>query len=62
MADATRECPACAMPIDASEDACPICGYEAPRQRTSLQVAAWVMILLLLWPAFEGLMYLIELL
>jgi predicted amidophosphoribosyltransferase len=62
MPDATRECPACAMEVDASADACPICGYEAPRQRTSLQIAAWVMVLLLLWPAFEGLMYLVELL
>ena len=41
---------------------CPVCGYEAPRQKTSMQVAAWVMVLLLLWPALEGLMYLIELL
>ena len=52
----------CAMEVDASADACPVCGYEAPRQKTSMQVAAWVMVLLLLWPALEGLMYLIELL
>ena len=62
MSDATRECPMCAMEVDASADACPVCGYEAPRRKTSLQVAAWVMVLLLLWPALEGLMYLIELL
>ena len=60
MAD-TRECPACAMEIDATEKVCPICGYEAPRQKTSVQVAAWIMALLLLWPAIEGVLYLIEL-
>lgn len=58
----TRECPACAMEIDASAEACPVCGYEAPRQRTSVQVAAWLMALLLLWPVIEGALYLIELL
>jgi predicted amidophosphoribosyltransferase len=56
----TRECPACAMEIDASADACPVCGYEAPRAKTSLKVAAWVMVLLLLWPAIEGVLYLID--
>lgn len=59
---ATRECPSCAMEVDASADTCPICGYEAPRQKTSVQVAAWLMALLLLWPVLEGLFYLIELL
>lgn len=61
MAD-TRECPACAMEVEAAAEKCPICGYEAPRQRTSVQIAAWVMALLLLWPAIKGVMYLIEML
>lgn len=61
MAD-TRTCPSCAMEIDAAEKTCPICGYEPPHQKKSVQYAAWLMALLLLWPAIEGVMYLIDLL
>ncbi|MFH5885251.1 zinc ribbon domain-containing protein [Halalkalibaculum sp. DA3122] len=45
-----RECPGCAMKVDADAEACPVCGYEFPRQPLSVQIAAWVMIvLLILW-------------
>ncbi len=45
MAD-KRECPSCAMEIDADSDVCPICGYDLPRQRTSVKWAALLMLLL----------------
>lgn len=43
-----KECPGCAMEVDASAEICPICGYEFPRRRTSVQIAAWIMIALML--------------
>ncbi|MCW9714147.1 zinc ribbon domain-containing protein [Aliifodinibius salicampi] len=48
-----KECPGCAMEVDADSDICPICGYEFPSQPLSIQIMAWVMaILLLLWLVF----------
>ncbi len=45
-----KECPGCAIEVDADAEICPICGYEFPRQPKHIQIAAWVMIiLLLLW-------------
>ncbi|MCC5942411.1 MAG: hypothetical protein JJU37_12800 [Balneolaceae bacterium] len=47
------ECPGCAMEVDSSEDECPICGYEFPKQSKALQAAVWVFILLMLfWVLF----------
>ncbi len=34
------------MEIDAESDVCPICGYDLPRRRTSVQWVALLMILL----------------
>jgi len=48
-----RECPGCAMEVDADSDICPICGYDFPKQPKSIQIAVWVFILLvLLWIFF----------
>lgn len=48
-----RECPGCAMEVDADAKVCPICGYEFPQQSTGVQIMAWVMaILLILWLVF----------
>ena len=45
-----RECPGCAVEVDADADLCPICGYEFPKQSFGVQVMAVIMIiLLLLW-------------
>lgn len=44
----TRECPGCAMEVDADAEACPICGYEFPRQPLHLKIMVWVMMALLL--------------
>jgi len=42
------ECPSCAVEVDADNEACPICGYEFPRQKKGVQIAAWIMIFLIL--------------
>lgn len=58
MMDDTRECPSCALEVDRSADVCPYCGYEFPEQKSGVSIVAWVLVLLLLWPAIKGLMYL----
>jgi len=52
-----RECPSCALEYEDTGDVdrCPYCGYELPTQSTSVQWVAWVLVLLLLWPAIRGL-------
>lgn len=50
ISDTGRECPSCALPIEADADVCPYCGYDLPRQKGSLKIAAIVFALLLLWP------------
>ena len=58
MRESTRECPSCALSIDADADVCPYCGYDLPRQKSSLQIAAIVMALLLIWPLIKLIQYL----
>lgn len=48
MSDDTKECPSCAMPVDKNAQVCPICGYEFPKQRKSVQIAAIIMLILML--------------
>ncbi|MEX0684610.1 MAG: zinc ribbon domain-containing protein [Balneolales bacterium] len=46
----TKECPSCALEVDAQNEICPICGYEFPEQSSWSYLVIWVMIaLLLLW-------------
>jgi len=46
----SKECPGCAMEVEDNMEICPICGYEFPSQPLSLQIMAWVMIvLIILW-------------
>ena len=40
-----KECPSCAMEIDAGEKVCPICGYEFPE---TPKAYVWVAILLII--------------
>ncbi|WP_263834260.1 zinc ribbon domain-containing protein [Salinibacter sp.] len=56
-----RECPACALEFEDTGDVeeCPYCGYELPQRSASVRWVAWILALLLLWPALEGLMYLL---
>lgn len=51
--DSQRECPSCALPIDPDADVCPYCGYDLPRQKNALKLAALIMALLLIWPLIE---------
>jgi RNA polymerase subunit RPABC4/transcription elongation factor Spt4 len=44
----TRECPGCAVEVDADAEKCPICGYEFPKQPIGVKIMAWVMVILLL--------------
>ncbi|HEX7070630.1 MAG TPA: zinc ribbon domain-containing protein [Rhodothermales bacterium] len=49
----TRECPSCALEIDARAETCPYCGYELPTDKLSWKLVAIVAALLLAWPLFE---------
>jgi len=40
-----KECPSCAMEVDADDKICPICQYEFP---TQMKGTSWVAILLIL--------------
>lgn len=46
-----KECPSCAMEIEAGLKTCPICQYEFPRYSTSMRWTAilLVVVLLLIW-------------
>jgi len=49
MSSKTKECPSCAMEIDAKAEVCPICQYEFPKQsRFSIWVAVLLIVVLLL--------------
>lgn len=39
-----KECPSCAMEIDASCEICPICGYEFPVKK---KLPLWIAIILI---------------
>jgi hypothetical protein len=41
-----KECPSCAMEIDAKANVCPICSYEFPAKQGSLK---WIALLLALF-------------
>ena len=60
MAEKLEECPSCALEVDVREETCPYCGYEFPRQRSSLKYMAWLLALLLAWPVLELLMRLFD--
>lgn len=44
-----KECPSCAMEIDAKSKQCPICGYEFPSSNSGLKWAAVALALLFLF-------------
>jgi succinate dehydrogenase/fumarate reductase-like Fe-S protein len=41
-----KECPSCAMEIDAKAKECPICGYEFPATNKVYQLVAILLIIL----------------
>lgn len=44
-----KECPSCAMEIDARSKRCPVCDYEFPRANSGLKWAALLLALLFLF-------------
>jgi len=52
-----RECPSCALEFeDEGQDECPYCGYEFPKRSTGVQAVAVLLLLIMLWFAFRGLL------
>lgn len=50
MPEKTIECPSCALPIDATVEECPYCGYELPQRKKSRQLAVLlVAVVLIIW-------------
>jgi hypothetical protein len=62
MADEYKECPSCALEYedDGDVDVCPYCGYEFPQRSSGLRWVAYLLVLLMLWPAIKGIMYLLS--
>ena len=50
MTEAQRECPSCAMMVEAEAKECPVCGYEFPEPKPGFGPAAWLMAALLIVP------------
>lgn len=53
-----KECPSCALQVDASADVCPYCDYEFPQRSTGVKTMAWLFALLMLWPVIEVFLWL----
>ena len=53
------ECPSCALDIEKDAETCPYCGYEVPQQKAGLNYIAILIVLLMLWPLFKLLTYLL---
>lgn len=51
-----RECPSCAMEVDAGAEVCPVCGYEFPAPKPGVPPVAWLMAALLVLPLLWVLM------
>lgn len=51
-----RECPSCAMEVDAEATECPVCGYEYPVPKRTFGPAAWLFVALMLIPVLWVLM------
>ncbi|MEQ8711799.1 MAG: hypothetical protein RIC80_02220 [Cyclobacteriaceae bacterium] len=49
--DKKKECPSCAMEVDADSTTCPICAYEFPKSNWGLQLVAvgLLIVILLYW-------------
>ena len=60
MQEKQKECPSCALEVDATAEVCPYCEYECPKQRSSLKWAAILLALLLVWPVVNLIMRLFE--
>lgn len=45
----TKECPSCAMLIDAKSKVCPICKHEFARNSIGVRIVAILLVLLLIY-------------
>ncbi|MFK7951522.1 MAG: hypothetical protein AB8B73_01650 [Ekhidna sp.] len=45
----TKECPSCAMDVDAKSKECPICSYEFAEIKASYKWVAILLIIIMLW-------------
>ncbi len=54
------ECPSCALEVNKDHDTCPYCGYEFPKSSSGMKAFAWLFVLLLLWPLYELVMFLLS--
>lgn len=54
-----KECPSCALEVEATASRCPYCGYEFPQDRTIWKPIAVIVALLLIWPIIELVRYLL---
>jgi hypothetical protein len=45
----TKECPSCAMDVDAKSKSCPICGYEFPGFSKAIKLTAVLLVLVFLY-------------
>lgn len=53
MSEKQKECPSCAMDVDATSEICPICGYEFPASSPVRTIGAvFMLILILIWLLF----------
>jgi hypothetical protein len=48
----TKECPSCAMNVDAKKRVCPVCGYEFPGISTGFKLVALLLVLIFLYLIF----------
>ncbi len=53
------ECPSCALEIEEDAETCPYCGYEIPKQKNSTVLMAIVILLIMLWPIYKLLQFLL---
>jgi RNA polymerase subunit RPABC4/transcription elongation factor Spt4 len=47
-----KECPSCAMEVNADSKTCPVCGYEFPRVTIGLKLIALLLALIILYFVF----------
>jgi len=50
---AKKECPSCAVDIEKEYDVCTICGYEFPKQKSSMKYLAIILVILFTLPLIK---------